>query len=44
MLVNNAAFQQHQERLEDITDEQLERTFKTNIFGYFYMPCAACRT
>jgi NAD(P)-dependent dehydrogenase (short-subunit alcohol dehydrogenase family) len=41
ILVNNAAFQQHQQGLEDITDEQLERTFKTNIFGYFYMARAA---
>jgi NAD(P)-dependent dehydrogenase (short-subunit alcohol dehydrogenase family) len=37
ILVNNAAYQQSRDGLEDITDEQLERTFKTNIFGYFYM-------
>lgn len=41
ILVNNAAYQQSQEDLEDISDEQLERTFKTNIFGYFYMARAA---
>jgi NAD(P)-dependent dehydrogenase (short-subunit alcohol dehydrogenase family) len=41
ILVNNAAYQQHQKALEDITDEQLERTFRTNIFGYFYMARAA---
>jgi NAD(P)-dependent dehydrogenase (short-subunit alcohol dehydrogenase family) len=41
ILVNNAAFQQSQLSLEDITDEQLELTFKTNIFGYFYMARAA---
>jgi NAD(P)-dependent dehydrogenase (short-subunit alcohol dehydrogenase family) len=41
ILVNNAAFQQHQEALEEITDEQLERTFRTNIFGYFFMSRAA---
>jgi NAD(P)-dependent dehydrogenase (short-subunit alcohol dehydrogenase family) len=41
ILVNNAAFQQHQDSLEEITDEQLERTFRTNIFGYFYMARAA---
>ncbi|PYS91576.1 MAG: short-chain dehydrogenase [Acidobacteria bacterium] len=41
ILVNNAAYQQHQESLENITDEQLEQTFKTNIFGYFYMARAA---
>jgi NAD(P)-dependent dehydrogenase (short-subunit alcohol dehydrogenase family) len=41
VLVNNAGFQQHQESIEEITDEQLERTFHTNIFGYFYMARAA---
>jgi NAD(P)-dependent dehydrogenase (short-subunit alcohol dehydrogenase family) len=43
LLVNNAAYQQHQESIEDLTDEQLERTFTTNIFGYFYMARAAVR-
>jgi NAD(P)-dependent dehydrogenase (short-subunit alcohol dehydrogenase family) len=43
ILVNNAAYQHHQESLEDITDEQLERTFQTNIFGYFYMARAALK-
>ena len=41
ILVNNAAFQEHAAALEDITDQQLERTFRTNIFGYFYMARAA---
>src|SRR3954452_15349364 len=41
VLVNNAAYQMQQERLEDITDEQFDRTFRTNIFGYFYMARAA---
>jgi NAD(P)-dependent dehydrogenase (short-subunit alcohol dehydrogenase family) len=41
VLVNNAAYQQHQDSLEDITDEQLDRTFRTNIYGYFYMTRAA---
>jgi NAD(P)-dependent dehydrogenase (short-subunit alcohol dehydrogenase family) len=41
ILVNNAAYQQHQESLEDISDAQLELTFRTNIFGYFYMARAA---
>lgn len=41
ILVNNAAYQQHQEGLEDITDRQLERTFRTNILGYFFMARAA---
>jgi NAD(P)-dependent dehydrogenase (short-subunit alcohol dehydrogenase family) len=43
VLVNNAAFQQHQRRIEDLSDEQLERTFTTNIFGYIYMARAALR-
>ncbi len=41
ILVNNAAFQQHQETLEDVTEEQWDRTFKTNIYAYFYMTKAA---
>jgi NAD(P)-dependent dehydrogenase (short-subunit alcohol dehydrogenase family) len=41
ILVNNAAFQQHQEGLEQISDEQWDLTFKTNIYGYFYMARAA---
>jgi NAD(P)-dependent dehydrogenase (short-subunit alcohol dehydrogenase family) len=41
ILVNNAAFQKNQESIEDIDDEQLERTFRTNFFGYFYMAQAA---
>jgi NAD(P)-dependent dehydrogenase (short-subunit alcohol dehydrogenase family) len=43
ILVNNAAFQQHQKSIEDISDEQLERTFRTNIFGYFFMARAALK-
>jgi len=31
IVVNNAAYQQHQESIEDITDEQLDRTFRANI-------------
>jgi NAD(P)-dependent dehydrogenase (short-subunit alcohol dehydrogenase family) len=41
ILVNNAAFQEHVPSLEDLTDEQLDRTFRTNIYGYFYMARAA---
>lgn len=41
ILVNNAAYQQHRESLEDIDDEQWDRTFKTNIYGYFRMTKAA---
>jgi NAD(P)-dependent dehydrogenase (short-subunit alcohol dehydrogenase family) len=43
LLVNNAAYQRHQPSIEDLTDEQIERTFATNIFGYMYMARAAVR-
>jgi NAD(P)-dependent dehydrogenase (short-subunit alcohol dehydrogenase family) len=41
ILVNNAAYQQHQKSLEDVSEEQWDRTFKTNIYGYFRMTKAA---
>jgi NAD(P)-dependent dehydrogenase (short-subunit alcohol dehydrogenase family) len=41
LLVNNAAFQEHADSLEDITDERLEETLRTNIAGYFHMARAA---
>jgi NAD(P)-dependent dehydrogenase (short-subunit alcohol dehydrogenase family) len=41
VLVNNAAFQHHQPSLLDVGDDQLERTFRTNVFGYFRLARAA---
>jgi NAD(P)-dependent dehydrogenase (short-subunit alcohol dehydrogenase family) len=41
ILVNNAAFQMEQQAIEDISPEQLERTFRTNIFAYFWLAQAA---
>jgi NAD(P)-dependent dehydrogenase (short-subunit alcohol dehydrogenase family) len=41
ILVNNAAYQEHQKSLEDISEEQWDRTFRTNIYGYFFMAKAA---
>ncbi|MCT7951296.1 SDR family oxidoreductase [Ancylothrix sp. C2] len=41
ILVNNAAEQHPQNSLEDITAEQLERTFRTNIFSMFFLTKAA---
>jgi NAD(P)-dependent dehydrogenase (short-subunit alcohol dehydrogenase family) len=41
ILVNNAAFQKNQDSLEDVSEEQWDKTFKTNIYGYFYMVKAA---
>lgn len=41
ILVNNAAEQHPQKTIEDISKEQLERTFRTNILAMFYMTQAA---
>lgn len=41
ILVNNAAYQQHQETLDELSLEQWDKTFKTNIYGYFFMVKAA---
>jgi NAD(P)-dependent dehydrogenase (short-subunit alcohol dehydrogenase family) len=41
VVVNNAAEQHQQKNLEDISAEQLERTFRTNIFSHFFVTKAA---
>ena len=41
ILVNNAAYQQHQKGLDELTWEQWDLTFRTNIYGYFGMTKAA---
>ncbi len=41
ILVNNAAFQQHVESIEDLSDEQFDETMRTNVYGYFQMARAA---
>ncbi|MDB5744745.1 MAG: short-chain dehydrogenase/reductase [Polaromonas sp.] len=41
ILVNNAAFQEHADSLEDITEERFDETLRTNIYGYFHMAKAA---
>jgi NAD(P)-dependent dehydrogenase (short-subunit alcohol dehydrogenase family) len=41
ILVNNASEQHPQDSIEDITEKQLERTFRTNVFGYFFFVKAA---
>lgn len=41
ILINNCAEQHSVYDLTDIPPEQLERTFKTNVFGYFFMTQAA---
>jgi len=41
ILVNNAAFQEHVNAFEDLTEEHFDRTVKTNLYGYFHMAKAA---
>ncbi|QMT17954.1 SDR family oxidoreductase [Planococcus maritimus] len=41
VLVNNAAEQHVQQSLRDITAEQLEKTFRTNVFSMFHLTKAA---
>jgi len=41
VLVNNAAFQLHVSRFDDLSEEQFEQTLRTNLFGYFHMSQAA---
>lgn len=41
VLINNAAFQVHTARLEDLTAKHFDETLKTNLYGYFYMAQAA---
>jgi NAD(P)-dependent dehydrogenase (short-subunit alcohol dehydrogenase family) len=41
VLVSNAAYQNRKERPEDVTDEEWDRTFKTNVYAYFRLVKAA---
>jgi NAD(P)-dependent dehydrogenase (short-subunit alcohol dehydrogenase family) len=41
VLVNNAAFQEHVNKFEGLTEEHFDRTLKTNLYGYFHMAKAA---
>ncbi|MFB2975058.1 SDR family oxidoreductase [Microseira sp. BLCC-F43] len=43
ILINNAAEQHPQQSIEDISAEQLERTFRTNIFAMFFLTKAALK-
>jgi NAD(P)-dependent dehydrogenase (short-subunit alcohol dehydrogenase family) len=43
VLVNNAAEQHASENLSDISEKQLEETFRTNIFGYIFMAQTALK-
>ena len=41
VLVNNAAFQEHADSLEDLSEERFDLTMRTNVYGYFHMTKAA---
>ena len=41
ILVNNAAFQVHSKKFEELTAEHFDETLKTNLYGYFHMAQAA---
>jgi len=43
ILVNNAAFQEHAESIDEITEERFDLTLRTNVHGYFHMAKAALR-
>lgn len=43
ILINNAAEQHPQDDIEEISPEQLERTFRTNVFAMFYLTQAALK-
>lgn len=41
ILVNNAAYQMAYDSIEELDEEQIDKTFRTNIYGYIYMVQAA---
>ncbi|HEY2324009.1 MAG TPA: SDR family oxidoreductase [Thermoanaerobaculia bacterium] len=43
ILVSNAAFQEHTEKIDDLTEEHFDLTFKTNVYGTFYLTKAALK-
>jgi NAD(P)-dependent dehydrogenase (short-subunit alcohol dehydrogenase family) len=43
VLVNNAAFQVHNSKFEELTPEHFDLTLKTNLYGYFFMAQAAVK-
>jgi NAD(P)-dependent dehydrogenase (short-subunit alcohol dehydrogenase family) len=43
ILVNNAAYQMAHESLDDITADEFDRTFRTNVYATFYLSKAAAR-
>jgi len=43
IVVNNAGFQMTHQSIEEIPEEEFEHTFRTNVFGTFYLTKAALR-
>jgi NAD(P)-dependent dehydrogenase (short-subunit alcohol dehydrogenase family) len=43
ILVSNAAYQQRKQSIEDITEEEFDKTFRTDMYAYFYLARAAMR-
>jgi NAD(P)-dependent dehydrogenase (short-subunit alcohol dehydrogenase family) len=43
ILVSNAAWQNRKNSLDEVTDEEFDRTFKTNVYAYFWLSRAALR-
>lgn len=41
VLVNNAAFQMSHKSLDELTEEEIDRTFRTNVFAMFFLAKAA---
>ncbi len=41
LLINNAAFQMHHESIDEISAEEFDRTFRTNVYSMFYLCKAA---
>jgi NAD(P)-dependent dehydrogenase (short-subunit alcohol dehydrogenase family) len=41
LLINNAAYQMTHDRLEDFSTEELDRTFRTNVYAMFWLCKAA---
>lgn len=41
VLVNNAAFQMQRDSIEEVAEEELDRTFRTNVYGTFFLTQAA---
>jgi NAD(P)-dependent dehydrogenase (short-subunit alcohol dehydrogenase family) len=43
VLVNNAAYQKHRDDISEVSEEQWEHTFRTNVFAFFYLAKSALR-